>query len=63
MRSGQIVTTLLWRPSMKLTIMPGEAVRIWKEDLGLTDRDLRGALDSRSAHARAVDRRGLIPAA
>src|SRR6476646_10692292 len=31
---------------MKLTIMPGEAVRIWKEDLGLTDRDLRGALDT-----------------
>src|SRR5262249_45361040 len=39
-----------WRPIMasapKLTIMPGEVVRIWKDELGLSDRDLRGALDT-----------------
>ena len=26
--------------------LPGEAVRIWKDELGLSDRDLRGALDT-----------------
>jgi hypothetical protein len=30
----------------KLKVMPAEAVRIWKVELGLTDRDLRGALDT-----------------
>jgi hypothetical protein len=30
----------------RLKVMPVEAVRIWKDELGLTDRDLRGALDT-----------------
>jgi transcriptional regulator with XRE-family HTH domain len=33
-------------PAPKLKLMPGEAVRRWRDELGLTDRDLRGALDT-----------------
>jgi hypothetical protein len=32
--------------SPKLTVVPGEAIRIWTVELGLADRDLRGALDT-----------------
>ena len=38
--------------ALKLKIMPEEAFRIWKDDLGLTDRDLLGALDPDQHEAR-----------
>ena len=30
----------------KLKVLPGEAIRLWKVELCLSDRDLRGALDT-----------------
>jgi len=32
--------------SPKLKVHPSEAVRIWKDELGVSERDLRGALDT-----------------
>jgi hypothetical protein len=52
-RRGSRLEVAVAVTSPKLKVLPEEVVRIWKVELGLSDRDLRGALDT---DQRTLDR-------